>query len=198
MHIDPTLYTGRPQNLEGRLPREVACYDLLDRLAIPYTRVDHDPADTIAACHEIEKVLGAPICKNLVLCNRQKTAFYLLLMEGDKPFRTKDLSKQIGSARLSFAAPEDMETYLGVTPGSATILALANDPDHKVQLILDRTVAETGHFGCHPCINTFDSKPLYGRGTEDTAACLGDCPPAGGPSRSQGRGSLTGQLDPCC
>ena len=110
MHIDPTLYTGRPQNLEGRLPREVACYDLLDRLAIPYTRVDHDPADTIAACHEIEKVLGAPICKNLVLCNRQKTAFYLLLMEGDKPFRTKDLSKQIGSARLSFAAPEDMET----------------------------------------------------------------------------------------
>ena len=117
MHIDPTLYTGRPQNLEGRLPREVACYDLLDRLAIPYTRVDHDPADTIAACHEIEKVLGAPICKNLVLCNRQKTAFYLLLMEGDKPFRTKDLSKQIGSARLSFAAPEDMETYLGVTPG---------------------------------------------------------------------------------
>ena len=119
MHIDPTLYTGRPQNLEGRLPREVACYDLLDRLAIPYTRVDHDPADTIAACHEIEKVLGAPICKNLVLCNRQKTAFYLLLMEGDKPFRTKDLSKQIGSARLSFAAPEDMETYLGVTPGSA-------------------------------------------------------------------------------
>ena len=117
MHIDPTLYTGRPQNLEGRLPREVACYDLLDRLAIPYTRVSHDPADTIAACHEIEKVLGAPICKNLVLCNRQKTAFYLLLMEGDKPFRTKDLSKQIGSARLSFAAPEDMETYLGVTPG---------------------------------------------------------------------------------
>ena len=154
MHIDPTLYTGRPQNLEGRLPREVACYDLLDRLAIPSTRVDHDPADTIAACHEIEKVLGAPICKNLVLCNRQKTAFYLLLMEGDKPFRTKDLSKQIGSARLSFAAPEDMETYLGVTPGSATVLALANDPDHKVQLILDRTVAETGHFGCHPCINT--------------------------------------------
>ena len=114
MHIDPTLYTGRPQNLEGRLPREVACYDLLDRLAIPYTRVDHDPADTIAACHEIEKVLGAPICKNLVLCNRQKTAFYLLLMEGDKPFRTRDLSKQIGSARLSFAAPEDMEP--GVTP----------------------------------------------------------------------------------
>ena len=176
MHIDPTLYTGRPQNLEGRLPREVACYDLLDRLAIPYTRVDHDPADTIAACHEIEKVLGAPICKNLVLCNRQKTAFYLLLMEGDKPFRTKDLSKQIGSARLSFAAPEDMETYLGVTPGSATVLALANDPDHKVQLILDRTVA--------PLHQYFDSKPLYGRGTEDAAACLGDCPPAGRPSRS--------------
>ena len=154
MHIDPTsLYWTAPE-FGGPSAAEVACYDLLDRLTIPYTRVDHDPADTIAACHEIEKVLGAPICKNLVLCNRQKTAFYLLLMEGDKPFRTKDLSKQIGSARLSFAAPGGYGDLFGGYPGSATILALANDPDHKVQLILDRTVAETGHFGCHPCINT--------------------------------------------
>lgn len=154
MHIDPTLYTGRPVDSAGRLPRELACYDLLDRLGMAYTRVDHDHADTIEACHAIETVLGTPICKNLVLCNRQRTDFYLLLMEGDKPFRTKDLSKQIGSARLSFAPAEDMEQYLGVTPGSATLLALANDRAHKVQLLVDRALTGWDRVGCHPCINT--------------------------------------------
>ena len=154
MHIDPNLYQGRPADPTGRLDREIACYDLLDALGISYTRADHDAADTIADCHAIEGLLGAAICKNLVLCNRQKTDFYLLLMEGDKPFRTKDLSKQIGSSRLSFAAPEDMEQYLGVTPGSATILSLMNDKEHRVKLILDKSIAEADRFGCHPCINT--------------------------------------------
>ena len=154
MHIDPNLYQGRPADCTGRLDREIACYDLLDALGISYTRADHDAADTIADCHAIEGLLGAAICKNLVLCNRQKTDFYLLLMEGDKPFRTKDLSKQIGSSRLSFAAPEDMEQYLGVTPGSATILSLMNDKEHRVKLILDKSIAEADRFGCHPCINT--------------------------------------------
>ncbi len=154
MDIDTTLYTGRPADCTGRLEKEVACYDLLDALGIAYRRVDHDAADTIPACEAVEAYLGARICKNLVLCNRQKTAFYLLLMDGEKPFHTKDLSKQIGSSRLSFAPPEEMERYLGVTPGSATILALMNDEAHKVHLILDRSVAEGDVFGCHPCINT--------------------------------------------
>ena len=116
--------------------------------------MDHEAADTIAHCVAIEEYLGAPICKNLVLCNRQKTAFYLLLMDGQKPFRTKELSAQIGSSRLSFAPPEEMERLLGVTPGSATILALMNDKDHQVRLILDKSVADCDWFGCHPCINT--------------------------------------------
>lgn len=154
MNIDTTRYTGRPADPAGRLERELACYDLLDRLGISYDRVDHDRADTIADCQAIETYLGAPICKNLVLCNRQKTAFYLLLMEGEKPFRTKELSKQIGSSRLSFASPEDMEKHLGVGPGSATILSLMNDKEHKVGLILDKSIAQADRFGCHPCINT--------------------------------------------
>ena len=121
MKIDPTRYVGRPADPAGRIPQELACYDLLDQLGIPYDRVDHDPADTIEDCVAIEEYLGAPICKNLVLCNRQKTAFYLLLMDGQKPFRTKELSAQIGSSRLSFAPPEEMARLLDVTPGSATI-----------------------------------------------------------------------------
>ena len=154
MKIDPTRYVGRPADPAGRIPQELACYDLLDQLGIPYDRVDHDHADTIEDCVAIEEYLGAPICKNLVLCNRQKTAFYLLLMDGQKPFRTKELSARIGSSRLSFAPAEEMERLLGVTPGSATILALMNDRDHQVRLILDKSVAEAEFFGYHPCINT--------------------------------------------
>lgn len=154
MWIDTTLYSGRPTETSTRLPREVACYDLLDALDIDYQRVDHDVAGTIELCEEIEGYLGTKICKNLMLCNRQKTDFYLLLMEGEKPFRTKDLSKQLGTSRLSFAPPEEMERYLGVTPGSATILSLMNDTEHKVTLVLDQSVAEAERLGCHPCINT--------------------------------------------
>ena len=154
MHIETTLYEGRPADLTGRSAVEIACYDLLDQLEIGYQRIDHDHADTIEACEEIERYLKAPIHKNLVLCNRQKTKFYLLIMEGEKPFRTKDLSKQIESSRLSFAAPEDMERYLGVEPGSATILSLMNDQDHQVTLLLDAPVLRLARFGCHPCKNT--------------------------------------------
>lgn len=154
MHIDTTLYRGRPVDATERSCVEVACYDLLDQLEIEYQRVDHDRAGTIEACAEIEQYLKAPIHKNLVLCNRQKTKFYLLIMEGEKPFRTKDLSKQIGSSRLSFASPEDMESYLGVEPGSATILSLMNDQDHQVTLLLDAPILQCERFGCHPCKNT--------------------------------------------
>lgn len=99
MFVDQTVYHGRAEDA-NRLDKELRCYDLLDRLGLSYDRVDHDTADTIEACAAVEQVLGAGICKNLFLTNRQQTAFYLLLMPGHKPFRTKDLSHQIGSARL--------------------------------------------------------------------------------------------------
>ena len=149
-----TLLSGRPQDVSARCAEERACYDLLDGLHIPYARVDHDAAFTIEACAEAEAVLGAEICKNLFLCNRQKTQFYLLLMPGKKPLKTKHLSAQLGCARLSFAAPEDMERLLGVTPGSATVLALMNDRAGAVQLVIDKPVLEDEKFGCHPVINS--------------------------------------------
>ena len=154
IYIDPQVYTGRPASTEGRLEKEIAVYDLLDRLQIPFTRVDHGVAMTIEECQGVDQLLGIEICKNLVLCNAQKTKFYLLLMPGDKQFKTKDLSKQIGSSRLSFAPAEYMEKLLNVTPGSATIMALMNDPDNQVQLIIDEDVSALEDFGCHPCINT--------------------------------------------
>ena len=148
------LYTGRPENTEGRLEREVRVYDLLDSLHIEYTRTDHAPADTMEACEAVDAVLGVKMCKNLFLTNRQQTAFYLLLMPADKPFKTRELSAQIQSARLSFGSGEQMEALLGVTPGSATLMGLMNDPDGRVQLLVDEDLLGEEWLGCHPCINT--------------------------------------------
>lgn len=148
------LLHGRPADPTGRADKEIRVYDLLDRLSIAYDRTDHEAAMTMDDCLEIDRILDTLICKNLFLCNRQKTKYYLLLMPGDKPFHTKDLSAQIGSARLSFASAEDMEKYLGVTPGSATVMGLMNDPDNRVQLLIDRQVIESERFACHPCVNT--------------------------------------------
>lgn len=148
------INNGRPQNLDGREEKEILCYDFLDSLNIEYTQIDHEPAMTMEACEEIDKKLNIRICKNLFLCNRQETAFYLLCMPGDKVFKTKDLSAQIQSSRLSFASAENMEKYLNVTPGSASILSLMNDKQNEVRLLIDSEVLERENFGCHPCKNT--------------------------------------------
>lgn len=152
LQIDRTRYEGRPS--QPRSAGEDSCYDLLERLSIRFFRVDHSPAGTIALCHAVEAVLGTDICKNLFLCNRQKTEFYLLLLRGDKPFKTKYLSRQLGVSRLSFADGADMERLLGIQPGNATVLGLKNDKEQAVRLVIDRSVLEAERFACHPCINT--------------------------------------------
>ena len=149
-----TLEQGRPENWAQRLPKEIRVYDLLDNLGISYQRIDHEAAMTMEACTAIDQVLKATMCKNLFLCNRQNTEFYLLLIPGDKPFKTKELSKQIESSRLSFAAPEYMEEYLDITPGSLSVFGLMNDHGHKVQLLIDQDVLKGEYVGFHPCINT--------------------------------------------
>lgn len=149
------LHQGRPENLSERAEREVRVYDLLDELAITYERVDHEPADTMEACREIDKILApAVICKNLFLCNAQQTKFYLLMIREDKKFKTKDISKQINSARLSFAPAEKMQEYLDLAPGSVSVMGLMNDKDGQVQLLVDEDVFRSEFVGCHPCVNT--------------------------------------------
>ena len=152
------LYKGRPTDENGREDREIRVYDLLDKLGIEYIRTDHERTDTMEECNEIDKVLEVLICKNLFLCNRQKTNFYLLMMPGDKPFKTKELSSQINSARLSFASAEDMEKYLDIHPGAVSIMGLMNDHDNAVQLLVDEDVLKGEYFGCHPCVNTSSLK----------------------------------------
>ena len=152
MNISQTLFSGRPA--DTRTPREERCYDLLDSLGVEYYRVDHEHADTIQDCELVENLLGAKICKNLFLTNRQQTDFYLLIMPGEKPFKTKLLSKQINTARLSFGTPEQMELYLDTLPGSASVLSLINDRENKVRLLVDKDLLGEEMFGCHPCQNT--------------------------------------------
>ncbi len=148
------LQKGRPADTAGRLEKEIRTYDLLDRLGVEYERIDHEPAMTMEDCKEVDQLLEAVICKNLFLCNRQKTAFYLLMIPDTKVFHTKDLSAQIGSARLSFAKPEYMEEFLDITPGSVSVMGLMNDKEHRVQLLIDEDVLNGEYIGCHPCINT--------------------------------------------
>ena len=148
------LEQGRPLSTEGRLERETRVYDFLDSLGVAYERVDHAPADTMEICQQIDETLGALICKNLFLCNRQGTVFYLLMMPGDKPFKTKELSSQIGSARLSFAGAEKMLEYLDLLPGSVSVMGLMNDRESNVQLLIDEDVLKGDYVGCHPCVNT--------------------------------------------
>lgn len=154
------LMQGRPENEEGRLPREIRTYDFLDRLGIRYQRTDHERADNMEACNEIDAVLGVVICKNLFLCNRQGTAFYLLMMPGDRKFKTKELSAQIGSARLSFASAEDMLKYLDIEPGAVSIMGLMNDHGRAVKLLIDEDVLRGEYVGCHPCVCTSSLKLL--------------------------------------
>ena len=153
-----TIYEGAPQ--EAREAKEASCYELLSKLGIKFLRVDHPAAQTMDDCKAVDEALDVKMCKNLVLTNRQQTAFYLLLMPGDKPFKTKDLSEQINSARLSFAGAEKMEELLGVVPGCASVLSLKNDSDNNVTLLIDEDVLKEEYLCCHPCVNTSSLKIL--------------------------------------
>ena len=152
------VFIGRPENTEGRIPQEIRSYDLLDSLKIDYSRVDHEAADTIEVCLERSAVLGTRICKNLFLCNRQETVFYLLVMPADKQFRTSVVSSQLGVARLHFADEVHMEKFLDLRPGSVSILGLMNDSEKKVRLLVDKDIFDQEYFACHPCINTSSLK----------------------------------------
>ena len=152
------VYKGRPSDTNGRLDKEMRTYDLLDKLGIEYTCCDHEAAMTMEACIESDRALDVSMCKNLFLCNRQKTAFYLLMMPGEKPFKTKELSAQIGSARLSFASGEDMGRLLDIMPGSLSVMGLMNDHDGNVTLLIDEDTLKDEYLGCHPCINTSSIK----------------------------------------
>lgn len=155
LFTDKTIYNCRKEDCTEK---ESVCYDTLEELGIPYERVSHEHIGTIEGCEEIREVLGVKICKNLFLCNAQKTDFYLVMMPGEKPFKTKLLSPQLGCSRLSFAPPEFMEEFLNCTPGSASVLGLIFDKGLRVRLVMDKDLLEDEFIGCHPCDNSSSIK----------------------------------------
>ena len=163
------LYHGSPADMNLREERERRVYAFLDELGVAFDRTDHPdrPATTMEVCAEVDAALGVKICKNLFLTNRQQTQYYLLIMPGDKPFKTKELSGQLGISRLSFAGEEAMQNLLDVQPGSVSVMGLMNDRDWRVRLIIDEDVLKEEFFGCHPCRNTssirFRTADLTGR-----------------------------------
>ena len=152
------IFSGRPSDMFGREEREIRVYELLDSLAIEYERCDHAPALTMEDCEAVDEAMGVRMCKNLFLCNRQKTDFYLLLIPADKPFKTKQLSSQLGVSRLSFASAEDMERLLDIHPGAVSVMGLMNDKGGEVRLLVDRDLCDSEYFGAHPCVNTSSLK----------------------------------------
>ena len=152
MYINETLFNIHPETTTTQ--KEMDSYLFLENNGVEYIRAEHDEAATIELCEGVEKIIGAKICKNLLLTNRQQTDFYMLLIPGDMPFKTKYLSKQIGSARLSFASGEQMTELLNVTPGSLTVLSLMYDKEKKVQLLIEKNVFKEEFFSCYPCVNT--------------------------------------------
>ena len=152
--MDTELVMGAPTDLEGRLQKELAVYELLNDLGIPFWRIDHPAAMTMEDCEAVDRKLDTVMCKNLFLCNAQKTKFYMLLMPAEKKFKTKDLSKQIQSARLSFADAAHMEEYLNIMPGAVSVMGLMNDRENHVQLLIDQELLSEEWFACHPCVNT--------------------------------------------
>ena len=172
------LLHGSPADMAGREERERRAYELLDRLGVDFYRTDHPdaPSTTMEVCAQVDAVLNIHICKNLFLCNRQQTDFYLLIMPGDKHFKTKELSHQLGVSRLSFADGEHMERYLGVSPGSVTVLGLMNDAENRVRLIIDEDVLKEEWFGCHPCMNTSSVKFRTADLTEKLLPAMGHAP----------------------
>lgn len=147
-----TVYSGAPDDM--RSDSEGAVYHFLKGLSIPFLRIDHAPVHTMEDCQAIDAALGGEICKNLFLCNQQKTRFYLLMIQADKSFKTKDISRQLGISRLSFGTPEHMQRLLHVSPGAVSPMGLLFDSAKDVRLLMDSDLQREESLGCHPCVNT--------------------------------------------
>lgn len=139
---------------DERCALETKVYETLSKLSIPFELVDNDSVESMEECIEISEKLGAEIRKTIFLCNRKKTSFYMVILPANKSFNTKEHCKKMDVSRLSFASGDLMMQHLDVAPGTATIMSLINDPDEKVELFIDKEIANSEFFACNPGANT--------------------------------------------
>lgn len=127
----------------------------LRALNVPHEYYEHEAARTMDDCLALPFAdPDVTFCKNILLCNRQQTAFYLYVTPPDKPFRTADTSKALNSSRLSFAPSECLPEMLGLESGSLSPLGLWFDPEMRIQLVFDKAIRHDGRIAFHPCDNT--------------------------------------------
>lgn len=129
-------------------------YTLLEGLSISYEKIDHPPVYTSEQARQLIPPRPAASAKNLFLKDKKGRNHYLLVFEDSKTLRFEHLAEQIGSSRLSLASLERLERHLGVDPGAVSLLALMNDRDQKVRLLVDRDLWEKEALQCHPLDNT--------------------------------------------
>ncbi|HKJ26010.1 MAG TPA: prolyl-tRNA synthetase associated domain-containing protein [Anaerolineales bacterium] len=131
-----------------------AIFTILDDLSIQYKRIDHVPVYTSQQARELIPEQQAASVKNLFLKDKKGRQHFLVAIADHKSLDMKKLASQIGSTRLSLASPDRLQTYLGVEPGAVSLLALVNDPENQVQLLIDRDVWDEQFLQCHPLVNT--------------------------------------------
>lgn len=137
------------------MPNQQEIIAFLDSLAITYEYHNHPKAHTIDACLALPFITeDVTICKNLFLCNRQQTQYYLLLLKPDTVFRTSAVSKALGSSRLSFAPEDSLPRLLNLTSGSVSPFGLLYDHEHKIMLAAEEAVTDTPRIAFHPCDNS--------------------------------------------
>lgn len=125
----------------------------LEELGIPVSTIDHEPVFTVAESDRLHEEIAGGHTKNLFLKDA-KGRLWLVVAEAHTPVDLKALPKAIGSARLSFGKPELLMEVLGVVPGSVTALALINDTEHRVSVVVDARLMEYELINCHPLINS--------------------------------------------
>ncbi len=142
-----TIIATKPSKM--KCPLQERAYDALEKLGINFERVDNSPAASMEDCQVIGEKLGTEVVKNIFLCNRQQTMFYLFITRADKPFSTKDFGKALQISRVSFAPADKLMEMLGAEHGAATVFCLLMDPEHKVRYIIDKDVLDSlEYIGC--------------------------------------------------
>ncbi|HEY4132302.1 MAG TPA: prolyl-tRNA synthetase associated domain-containing protein [Gemmatimonadaceae bacterium] len=127
---------------------------LLDDLKIAYERFDHAPVFTCDEAHAALPDNAAVQTKNIFLRDKRGRRHILLVTNCEKSVDIKAFAEKADADRLSFGSPERLMKYLGVTPGSVTVLGLMNDVDRGVELFVDKDVWETPAWRCHPLTNS--------------------------------------------
>ena len=133
---------------------EQAVYDALKNMGIAYDVVQHAPASSMEECAWVMEPLNATCVKNIFLCPRNQSRFYLLITRPEAKLKTSDISKQAGASRLAFAPEEKLWHYLREKPGAISPMGLIFDEGREVTVLVDEALRKAPRVAFHPCVNT--------------------------------------------